>query len=210
MIRISYHGRRGVDPEAEGLLRFSVKEIKVFGVKIQAHVTSLREFLVAFADDFHPGAIGGLHDYFVFQPQGFTQKDLPGDLAGCWGNQAEGLGANPGIDPGNPFQLIIVPPIPVMALMQIISWDDRYPERPKDAEDLLFLMDHYAEAGIEERLYGEEEKVLLSEGFDAVMAGIRLPGRDMAAIASDSTGKAVASILENEIREQYQYRLCGI
>jgi len=106
-----------------------------------------------------------------------------------------------------PVLEVKVPTIPGMSLMKVISWHDRYPERPKDAEDLLFLMDHYAEAGNEERLYGEENELLQSEGFDDVMAGIRLLGRDMAAIASILTGEAIASILEKEIGEQNQYRL---
>jgi len=100
-----------------------------------------------------------------------------------------------------------VPTIPGLALMKIISWRNRYPERPKDAEDLLFLMDHYAEAGNEERLYEKEDEILQTEDFDLTMAGIRLLGRDLAATANDKTGAAVASILKNEIGDQDQYRL---
>lgn len=102
---------------------------------------------------------------------------------------------------------IKVPTIPGLALMKVISWHDRYPERPKDAEDLLFLMNHYAEAGNEERLYVEEDELLQAEGFDLVIAGIRLLGRDMALIANDPTGEVVASILKNEIKEEHRYRL---
>ncbi len=36
----------------------------------------------------------------------------------------------------NPALDVKVPTIPGMALMKIFSWHDRYPERPKDAEDL--------------------------------------------------------------------------
>jgi len=35
-----------------------------------------------------------------------------------------------------------------MALMTVIFWHDRYPERSKDAEDLLFLMVHYQKVRI--------------------------------------------------------------
>lgn len=45
------------------------------------------------------------------------------------------------------FFVVKVPTLPGLALMKVISWQDRYPERPKDAEDLLLLMDHYLEAG---------------------------------------------------------------
>ncbi len=100
-----------------------------------------------------------------------------------------------------------VPTIPGMGLLKVISWNDRYPERPKDAEDLLFLMDHYAGAGNEERLYEQEDQLLQEEGFDLVRAGIRLLGRDMAVIASDSTGETVASILKNEMGNERRYKL---
>ena len=100
-----------------------------------------------------------------------------------------------------------VPTIPGLALMKIISWHDRYPERPKDAEDLLFLMDHYAEAGNEDRLFERENEILQKENFDLTMAGIRLLGHDMAATANEKTALAVGSILNNEIGEQDQYRL---
>ena len=83
-----------------------------------------------------------------------------------------------------------VPTIPGMALMKVISWNDRYPERSKDAEDLLFFMEHYAEAGNEDRMFDNEVELLQMEGFDLVLAGIRLLGRDMAAIADEATGEA--------------------
>lgn len=107
----------------------------------------------------------------------------------------------------NPALDVKVPTIAGMALMKIICWHDRYPERPKDAEDLLFLMDHYAEAGNEDRLYEKETEILRAEGFDPVMAGIRLLGRDIAAMVGNATGEALSSILKSEIGEQRRYRL---
>ena len=106
-----------------------------------------------------------------------------------------------------PVLEVKMPTIPGMAVMKVISWNDRYPERPKDAEDLLFLMDHYSEAGNEDRLYGNETELLQAERFDPVIAGIRLLGRDMATIANESTRKTVATILEDETKEQSKYRL---
>jgi predicted nucleotidyltransferase len=107
----------------------------------------------------------------------------------------------------NPDLDVKLPTIPGMALMKIISWHDRYPERSKDAEDLLFLMDHYAEAGNEERLYEKETELLQAEGFDETLAGIRLLGRDMATIASNATRETLSSILKAEVGEQSRYRL---
>jgi len=100
-----------------------------------------------------------------------------------------------------------VPTIPGMALMKVISWKDRYPERPKDAEDLLFLMEHYADAGNVDRLYDEETELLVAEGFDQTLAGIRLLGRDMAAMANKATGGAIQAILDEETAENQRYRL---
>jgi len=107
----------------------------------------------------------------------------------------------------NPPLDLKVPTIPGMALLKLISWHDRYPERPKDAEDLLFLMDHYAEAGNQDRLYEKETELLQEEAFDPVKAGIRLLGQDIAAIVSHVTGEALSSILKSETGEQRRYRL---
>lgn len=102
---------------------------------------------------------------------------------------------------------VIVPTIPGMALMKMISWKDSYPLRPKDAEDLLFLMDNYAGAGNEDRLFDEEIELLSEEGFDLVPAGIRLLGRDMAAMADTATSGTIRAILNEEIRGKELNRL---
>lgn len=98
-----------------------------------------------------------------------------------------------------PVLEVRVPTVPGMALMKIISWNERYPERPKDAEDLLFLMDHYASAGNEDRLYEHDVRFMEEEGFDIVLAGIRLLGHDIAAMASGMTRELVTAILSGEL-----------
>ncbi len=100
-----------------------------------------------------------------------------------------------------------VPTIPGMAMMKLISWNDRYPERPKDAEDLLFLMNSYAEAGNSDRLYTDEVELLLAEGFDQTLAGIRLLGRDLASVTTPVTGEAIRAILDAETDEPGRLRL---
>lgn len=107
----------------------------------------------------------------------------------------------------DPVLDVKVPTIPGMALMKVISWHDGYPNRSRDAADLLFLMEHYAEAGNEDRLYGEEGDLLQAEGFDMTMTGIRLLGRDMAALAAEATREEVRSILNEETVEEERYRL---
>lgn len=107
----------------------------------------------------------------------------------------------------DPVLDVKVPTIPGMVMMKLISWNDRYPARPKDAEDLLFLMDHFAEAGNLDRLYEDEVELLQAEGFDQTLAGIRLLGRDLAAVTTPATGKVIKTILATEIDEQGRLRL---
>ncbi len=107
----------------------------------------------------------------------------------------------------NPPLEVKVPTIPGMALMKLISWNDSYPQRPKDAEDLLFLMNNYPDAGNVDRLFDDEPELLKQEGFDLTPAGIRLLGRDMAAMASAATGEEIQAILRQETDEQQRYRL---
>ena len=102
---------------------------------------------------------------------------------------------------------IKLPTLPGLALMKIISWKEKYPERKKDAEDLLLIMQKYEEAGNFERLYDEEQDLLQEENFDTRHASIRLLGRDMARIADPDTFGTVRTILDGETGEQSQYRL---
>lgn len=102
---------------------------------------------------------------------------------------------------------IRLPTLPGLALMKIISWEERYPERAKDAEDLSLIMNSYEDAGNFERLYDQEQNLLQAEGFDTRLAGIRLLGRDMAKMADHGTAEVVCRILCNEKDRVSQYRL---
>ena len=68
--------------------------------------------------------------------------------------------------------------LPGLAIMKLISWNEKYPNRKRDADDLLFIMNRYEEAGNTERLYGEDLFLLQEEKFDTKLAGTRLLGRD--------------------------------
>lgn len=107
----------------------------------------------------------------------------------------------------NPEINIKLPTLPGLAIMKIISWKEKYPERKKDAEDLLLIMQKYEEAGNFERLYEEEQELLQEENFDTRLAGIRLLGRDMARISDLDTLRIVRKILDGETGEQSHYRL---
>ncbi len=94
-----------------------------------------------------------------------------------------------------------------LAVMKIIAWNDKYPERDGDAKDLALLMQAYLDAGNDERLFNEELDLIENEDFDYVRAGARLLGRDMAAMLKPTTKKVVIEILDRETGKQDRYRL---
>jgi predicted nucleotidyltransferase len=97
--------------------------------------------------------------------------------------------------------------LPGLAIMKLISWKEKYPNRKRDAEDLLFIMNKYEEAGNTERLYGEDLSLLQEENFDTKVAGSRLLGRDMAKISDPRTVQILRGILDAETEELSQYKL---
>jgi predicted nucleotidyltransferase len=98
-----------------------------------------------------------------------------------------------------------------LALMKLISWDDRLPERSKDAKDLRFLTCSYIDAGNEKRLFEEEAdliEILKESGsYDYMRASARLLGRDISAIANPETKERLLKILEKESGEKDYSRL---
>jgi len=106
-----------------------------------------------------------------------------------------------------PILDVKVPTIPGLAAMKLLAWNEGYPDRGKDAEDLIFIMRNYHKAGIEERLYGPEVDLLKDEGFYNEIAGIRLLGRDMARLLGSESAGAIMTILNNEAGDICQFRL---
>ncbi len=102
---------------------------------------------------------------------------------------------------------IKVASLPGLAIMKLISWKEKYPNRKRDAEDLLLIMNKYEEAGNSERLYEEDLPLLQEERFDTKLAGTRLLGRDMAKISDSKTILMVKGILDAETEELSQYKL---
>lgn len=94
-----------------------------------------------------------------------------------------------------------------LALMKIISWKDKYPERNRDATDLALIIQNYTDAGNFDRILNEESDLLDSEDFDYVSAGARLLGRDVANVLTSQVEKEILDILNKETGEQDRYRL---
>ena len=74
---------------------------------------------------------------------------------------------------------IDVASLPALALLKIWAWKDRRYSAPgKDASDLWMFLRHYADAGNQDRLYGEEGEALAAYAFDFAEAGAWLLGKD--------------------------------
>lgn len=94
------------------------------------------------------------------------------------------------------------------ALLKIISWHDRpSPDCQKDAQDLALILSHYFETFIIDELYEKEEALLADEGFDLEIAGARLLGRDIAAIAKQQALATICDILDHEVSEDEPFKL---
>ncbi len=112
------------------------------------------------------------------------------------------------------FLLRVDPPLvvrtaslPGLALLKIISWDDGYPLRARDAYDLYTIMNSYMETANLDRL-ATDARDLVTEPIPSLQEiGARLLGRDMASISDESTARLVAVILHREQAEEGALRL---
>jgi predicted nucleotidyltransferase len=88
--------------------------------------------------------------------------------------------------------------IPGLAVMKVVSWQDRRHENNKDATDLHRLLATYADAGNLNRIYSEELDLLEGVGFDVELAGSELLGRDAARICQPETHRQISLILMSQ------------
>jgi predicted nucleotidyltransferase len=94
-----------------------------------------------------------------------------------------------------------------LTVMKIISWNDGYPNRRKDASDIAIIMSSYTDAGNIERIFNEHPDLLDSNDFDYVRSGSRLLGRDIVKILSADIKETVLEIIERETEKQDRYKL---
>lgn len=94
-----------------------------------------------------------------------------------------------------------------LATMKIVSWDDNYPSRERDAEDLYYMLKEYVRAGNESRLYDSDSGLFAASGYDYEQAGARMLGRDVGELATLNTRARLVAILGRETSEESQFRL---
>ncbi len=107
----------------------------------------------------------------------------------------------------NPPLVVRTASLPGLAVLKIISWDDGYPTRGRDAYDLYVIMNSYMETANPERL-AAEARDLAGEPIPPLQEiGARLLGRDIASICDESSARVVGIILQREQAEQGAFRL---
>lgn len=84
-----------------------------------------------------------------------------------------------------------------LAILKIVAWSDRGRDNPKDAQDLVFIMDNYAVAGNFDRVY-EEDGVIEAGDHDPDIAGVYLLGLDIRRMGSENTLGVLKQIIEND------------
>lgn len=134
-------------------------------------------------------------------PPGFTQMmSTAGFAEALSSSQPCRVRSQPALD----IQVITMPAI---AALKLLSWADGYPERRKDAQDLLFVLRWYLDAGQSERLWHAEQDLMQEQDFDYDRAGARLLGRDIGRMVSPRTAEEIQRILDAEVQDDGPQRL---
>ncbi|MDD2462758.1 MAG: nucleotidyl transferase AbiEii/AbiGii toxin family protein [Desulfobulbus sp.] len=106
-----------------------------------------------------------------------------------------------------PVLEIPLPSVPALAILKLVSWNDAYPTRERDAQDLLFILENYDATGIEAQLYDAYIPLLTEEEYDTKLASVRLLGRDIAHLCGPETLNTLTTILNREKDEDQGFRL---
>lgn len=85
-----------------------------------------------------------------------------------------------------------------LAILKLVAWSDRGRANPRDAHDLIHLMNSYAAAGNFDRVY-DEEGVIAAGNDDPDLAGVYLLGKDIQRIASADTLDALKKIIRQDV-----------
>lgn len=106
-----------------------------------------------------------------------------------------------------PDLLIPVPSLAGLVVLKLFAWLDR--NDGKDVQDIRRLLETYTDAGNADRLYEEEAEELALVGFDTLLAGAFLLGKD-AQLGTDQgtrdnlsatlTGKRVTALVQQMAR----------
>jgi predicted nucleotidyltransferase len=94
-----------------------------------------------------------------------------------------------------------------LAVLKLISWDEKYPDRDNDAVDLRLIAENYLGCGTQDVLFEQHTDILDDPKFDYTTAGARLLGRHMARIMAGEARERVLAILRRESPPESALRL---
>lgn len=107
----------------------------------------------------------------------------------------------------DPDTIVPVADLENLFVMKLISWDEKYPGRGKDATDMSLIIKYYLEGDKQNNLYEEDSDLLEEDDFDLEREGARVLGRNIARYLNQQTLNYVFQILENELNPDTEYRL---
>lgn len=107
----------------------------------------------------------------------------------------------------SPGVVVKVVSLPGLAILKLIAWSERKDQTTRDGADIAFLCRHYGPLCVYARLTGEDYKVLGAEDYDVERAGVRLLGRDAAALMRPGTRARVLAVLSAELTDASGLRL---
>jgi predicted nucleotidyltransferase len=98
-----------------------------------------------------------------------------------------------------PGLIIPVASLPGLIVLKLFAWLDRHEER--DVQDIRRLIETYTDAGNVDRLYEEEDDELERVGFDTILAGAFLMGKDAQRISDENVRTRLSTSLSGISRD---------
>jgi predicted nucleotidyltransferase len=92
--------------------------------------------------------------------------------------------------------LVPVPSLAGLIILKLFAWLDR--NDGKDVQDIRRLLETYTDAGNADRLYKEEAEELALVGFDTVLAGAFLLGKDARLVTDQNTRDHLSTTLSGK------------
>ena len=137
----------------------------------------------------------------------FSWPSEPGLIMNTLGFEEAYEHSIPIIIRSDPLLKIQIASLAGLVVTKLFSWKDKYPDRARDAQDIILIVKEYTYAGNDMRMFNEAPDLVEKEDFDYELAGARLLGRDIGAFIDNETKNEVLKILEDETGDQQQYPL---
>jgi predicted nucleotidyltransferase len=108
-----------------------------------------------------------------------------------------------------PDLVVNVASLPGLSILKLISWQDAYPLRRRDAEDFFQILYSYMDAGNLDRLPTDAKDLVGDAPPPLEILGAELLGRDMREISGGTTAAIIGRLLEVETATDDRLQLLG-